>query len=220
MKNTHKILLIFFVSLCCYQAKAQSFTVKAGFNLENVLDKDDNHTYSNDYSMKPGFHIGATVGLPINEVFSFEPGLIFSSKGCKYKEKVEGVEVEAKSNLYYLDVPLSLKALSNDLGGFKVFGLAGPYVGFGLSGKNKASGDASGVSVSATEDIEWGNDEIKDDLKRFEMGLSFGGGVEINSITVGISYDLGLSNISAYQDYGTTTKNRVLKLSVGYRFGK
>ena len=62
------------------------------------------------------------------------------------------------------------------------------------------------------------SDEDNDDLKRLDMGLTFGGGVEINAIMLGISYDLGLANISSYQQDGATSKNKVLKFSVGYRF--
>jgi len=211
--------MIVFISLFCLQSNAQTFGLKAGLNLSNMLEKDDDDTYSNDYKMNPGFHIGATVDVPINAFLSFEPGLLFTTKGMKYEDKIMGVDVKAKANLYYLDIPLTLKA-SHDLGGgLKMTGAVGPYVGFGLSGKLKATAEYQGNEETEEVDVKWGNDEDEDDLKRLDIGLTFGGGVEINSLTIGISYDLGLSNISAYQDYGTTNKNRVLKFSIGYRFG-
>ena len=218
MKNLTKISMIVFVSLFCLQSNAQTFGLKAGLNLSNMLEKDDDDTYSNDYKMNPGFHIGATVDVPFNDFLSFETGLLFTTKGMKYEDEILGADVTAKANLYYLDVPLTLKA-SHDLGGgLKMFGAVGPYVGFGMSGKVKSTVEYQGDEETEEEDINWGSDEDEDDLKRLDMGLTFGGGVEINSIMIGISYDLGLSNISAYQDYGTTSKNKVLKFSVGYRF--
>lgn len=219
MKNLTKVLLIFFLSIFYYQINAQTFGIKGGLNLANMLDKDDDETYSNDYSMNPGFHLGLTVDIPFNDFLSFEPGLLFTTKGMKYEDEILGADVTAKANLYYLDIPLSLKA-SHDLGGgLKMFGAVGPYVGLGLSGKLKGTVEYQGEKETEEEDIKWGSDEDEDDLKRLDMGLTFGGGVEINSIMIGISYDLGLSNIAAYQDYGSTSKNRVLKFSVGYRFG-
>ena len=68
------------------------------------------------------------------------------------------------------------------------------------------------------EDIKWGSDEDEDDLKRLEMGATFGAGLEFGSFLIGANYDLGLSNISSYQDGGATSKNRVIRFSVGYRF--
>jgi hypothetical protein len=55
--------------------------------------------------------------------------------------------------------------------------------------------------------------------RRFDSGLTFGGGVEIKSFLIGISYDLGLYNISPYSYNGFKMNNRVLKLSIGYRLG-
>ena len=218
MKNLTKVLMIVLITLFCFEANAQTIGIKGGLNLANMLEKDDDETYSNDYSMNPGFHLGLTVDVPFNEFLSFEPGILLTTKGMKYEEDIAGVDVTVKGNLYYLDVPLTLKA-SHDLGGgLKMFGVIGPYVGLGLSGKIKATAKYLGEEETEEEDVEWGNDEDVDDLKRLDMGLTFGGGVEINSILIGISYDLGLSNISAYQDYGTTSKNRVLKFSVGYSF--
>lgn len=218
MKNLTKVLMILFITLVCCQAYGQGFAIKGGLNLANMLEKDDDDTYSNDYTMNPGFHLGFTAELPLNSFLSFEPGLVFTTKGMKYEDEVMELDILAKANLYYLDIPLAVKA-SHDLGGgIRMYGAVGPYVGLGLSGKVKATVEYQGEEETDEEDIEWGSDEDEDDLKRLDMGLTFGAGVEINSVLIGISYDLGLSNISAYQDYGTTSKNRVLKFSVGYIF--
>lgn len=219
MKILTKVLAILLISFLCYHSNAQTVGIKGGLNLANMLEKDDDATYSNDYSMNPGFHLGVTLDVPFNNFLSFEPGLLFTTKGMKYEDDFMGVDVTAKANLYYLDIPLALKA-SHDLGGgLRMFGTFGPYIGIGLSGKIKATAEYQGQKETEEVDVEWGNDENEDYLKRLDMGLTFGGGVEINSLMIGISYDLGLLNISAYQDEGTTSKNRVLKFSVGYRFG-
>ena len=207
--------MIILISLFCLQSNAQTFGLKAGLNLSNMIFKDDDVNYSNELNNIPGFHIGAIVDMPLNEFLSFESGLLFTTKGFKIKEEEEEVVNSIKNKLYYLDIPLTIKASHDLCKGLKIFGTAGPYVGIGLSGK--AKGTIDGVSNEKTTD--WGNSD-EDTFKRLEWGLTFGGGVEINSIIIGVSYDLGLSNISANQDNGTTIKNKVLKFSVGYMFGK
>jgi hypothetical protein len=218
MKNCTKFSMILLISLFCIQTNAQTFGLKAGLNLSNMLEKDDDDTYSNDYKMNPGFHIGGTVDVPISDILSFESGLLLTTKGFKYEEEEMGISIKAKANLYYLDIPLTLKASHELSEGLKIFGAVGPYVGIGLSGKIKATVEYQGDEETDEEDVKWGSDEDNDDLKRLDMGLTFGGGVEINAIMLGISYDLGLANISSYQQDGATSKNKVLKFSVGYRF--
>ncbi|MBW1613263.1 MAG: PorT family protein [Deltaproteobacteria bacterium] len=218
MKKIAKILLVLVASLLYLQSSAQTFGLKAGLNMATMFEEDDYDTYSNDYSMNPGFHLGLTVGVPFNDFLSFESGLLLETKGMKYEDNILDVDVVVKANLFYLDIPLTLRATTNLESGLKLYGAVGPYVGIGLSGKLKAKAEYQGETETEEEDINWGNDEDMDDLKRIDMGLTFGGGIEINAITLGISYDLGLSNISSYQDEGTTSQNRVLRFSVGYMF--
>ncbi|MDP3359679.1 MAG: porin family protein [Lutibacter sp.] len=190
---------------------AQQFGIKAGLNLSNMLMKDDDDTYSDDFKMNPGFHIGPTMELPINETVSFETGLLLSTKG--YKETFDGDT--DKYNLLYLDIPLTAKA-TIDIGGSKIYGIFGPYIGIGLSGKAKYEEDGE----SFEEDIKFGSDEDEDDLKRLDYGLTIGAGMEFNAIQIGLSYGLGLANISTYTDGGAKISNRVLGISLGYKFGK
>lgn len=220
MKNLSKLLVIVLVITFSSETFAQKFGVKAGMNLSNMLMKDDDETYSDEFKMKPGFHAGVTAEIPVDEIFSVETGLFLSTKGFKMCEEEEYMdeyyEMEAKINLLYLDIPILAK-VSYDTGGLKVFGALGPYIGMGISGKTEMTGTYNGDSESETEDVEWGSEN---DLKRLDYGLSIGAGVEINSIVVGVSYNLGLANIAADSDYGDITNNRVLAFSIGYILGE
>ncbi len=228
MKNYTEILIFLLISLLSIKANAQTFGFKAGLNLSNMLDKDDDETYSDDYKMNPGFHIAGTVDIPIHHhfstVLSFESGLLFTTRGFRIEEVQNfivnemGLSMKIKVNLYYIDIPLTVKASLPLSEGLKIFGAVGPYVGIGLSGKVIATVEYQGDEETDEEAVKWGSDEDSDDLKRLDYGLTFGGGVEINALMLGISYDLGLANIATYQEDGNTTKNRVLKFSVGYRF--
>ncbi len=222
MKNLVKLFVVVIAFTMTTELFAQNFGVKAGLNLSNMLMKDDDDTYSDDFKMNPGFHIGATAEFPLAEMISFETGLLLSTKGFTVSEEEtfmgETYKIEGKMNLLYLDIPLTAKA-SFDLGGAKIYGAFGPYLGMGLSGKSKYEGTYNGETETYEEDIEWGSDEDESDLKRLDFGLTMGAGVEINSIQIGLSYGLGLANISPYTDGGTKINNRVLGLSVGYKFG-
>jgi len=209
-----KLLLVVIALTTATDLFSQTLGVRAGLNLSNMLMKDDEDTYSDDFKMVPGFHVGATAEFPISDLLSFETGLILSTKGFKVEES--GAEI--KANLFYLDIPLTIKA-THDLGGAKIFGALGPYLGMGLSGKYKYEYTSGGTTESDDESVEWGSDEEDDDLKRFDFGLVVGAGVEINVIQIGVFYNLGIANISSYNDDGTKAANRVLGISLGYRFG-
>jgi len=200
---------------------AQVFGVKAGLNLSTQLMKDNDATYSDDYKMNPGFHIGATAEFPLTDLLSFETGLFLSTKGYKVSmsetEMGETIEIKGSTNLYYLDIPLTAKAYF-DLSTVKVFGIAGPYIGIGLSGKSKFEMTCGSVTLTEEEDLKWGSGE-EDHYRRLDYGLIVGAGVAINSIEIGLSYALGLANISAQTEDGAKTNNRVLGISVGYKFG-
>ncbi len=220
MRTFTKIFLVTVLGLFCLNLSAQTIGIKAGLSMSNILAKDDDDTYSDDYKMKPGFHVGATVDIPITDMFSFQTGLLLNSKGPMFKDEEDGVKYKSKLNLTYIDIPLNVLANFELTDGVKAFGALGPYVGIGLTGKSKTTVEMEGNKKTEKESIKWGSDEEKDDYKRLDLGLTIGAGVEVSSITAGIFYDLGLANISPYSSNGYRQNNRVLRLTLGYKIGK
>lgn len=215
MKNFGTLLIFAIMFTLTTESYSQTFGVKGGLNLSNMHMKDNDETYDDNNKMNPGFHLGATAEFPITEMFSFETGLLLSTKGAKQSYKYGGGVMHESINLFYLDIPLTSKA-TYDIGDTKIYGVFGPYLGMGLSGKLKYE-ETGGTAT--TEDVKWGSSSSDDDLKRFDYGLIFGTGVEINSIQIGLSYGLGLANISSEFSNGKKIKNRVLGISAGYKFG-
>jgi hypothetical protein len=221
MKNLVRGILI--ISLFCFsgQVFGQEFGLRAGLNLSNALLEDNDQTFSDDFNSRVGFHLGVTAEVPFTDIFSFQTGLLLSTKGYRASEEFSafGATVAAENNLdlLYLDIPLTGRA-AYDLGGLEVFGVFGPSLGIGLSGNQKSEVTSGGSTVTEEESIEWGSDEGTDDLNRLDLGLLFGAGVEIESLEVGINYNLGLANILPSNDNGSRFSNRVLMLSVGYKF--
>ena len=214
MKNLVKLFLIVIaIMMATDKLFSQEFGIKAGFNSSNMHMVYD-RMLSNDSNMKTGFHIGATAEFPLTEIFSLETGLLLSSKG--FVEEVKDFNYKVIFNPLYLDIPLNVKA-SSYIGGTKIYFVFGPYVGIGLSGTIKGGEIVDGVTTSYENDIEWGSD-IDSDFKRMDFGLIIGAGVELNSIQIGLNYSLGLANISPQTN--VKVNNRVLGISVGYKFGE
>jgi hypothetical protein len=187
-----------------------------------MLKKDNQEIYSDDYKLNPDFHLGMTAEFPLNEILSFETGFMISPRGYRVhtEETVSGESyvTNIKTNLLYFDVPITAKAAYN-LGSAKIYGVIGPYVGVGLKGQTKSEVTSGGNTIIDKGDINWGSHDY-DNLKRLDFGLTIGAGIEKNSVQVGLSYGLGLANISPVTDNGRKISNRVLAISAGYRFGE
>lgn len=218
MKQLTRVFAFILIVLSSLQVNAQTFAVKGGLNLAKVHFNDALEEEQGDIENLAGFHLGLTADFPINEILSFETGLLLNTKGVKssLEEPAFGLSFESKLRAYYLDVPLAVKG-SYAIGENKIFATAGPYVGIGLTGKTYLSLEIDGEGETETEDIDWGDDEDAD-LRRLDMGLTFGAGVEMNHFVLGIGYDLGLFNILPDIDPAYSANHRVLRFSVGYKF--
>ncbi len=202
---------------------SQTFGVKGGLNLSNMVFVGDFGSLKE--KVNPGFHIGATVDVPIFEMLSFETGLLLNTKGYRMKRTEENNigtwEIKETVNLMYLDIPLTARG-SYDFGAIKAYGIFGPYIGFGLTGKAKSKSTFLGETERDSETVNWGSDE-DDDLKRLDYGLIFGAGVEYQSFVLGFQYGLGLADITPEQnsfiDIDIKWKHRVFGIMAGYRFG-
>lgn len=226
--NTH--LIIAFM-LTITSVSYSQLVVKAGLNFANMSYKDNYGTLDN--KMVTGIHFGATAEFPINEMFSFETGLLLSTKGSKRTESTPyGIDYDYKGKPTYLDIPLTLK-VTKDMNGIKYFGIFGPYIGIGIGGQIYEDGEGEkikwgshiGTDELITDDngipILDDNDQFvwddSDDLKRLDYGLIIGGGVEINNFQIGLNYSLGLANLSPDKSDGLKVSNSVFGISVGYK---
>lgn len=226
MKHWYRILVIVIVGMGITELRAQTiYGVKAGFNLSNMLVKDNFGTSSENFKMKPGYHIGVTAEMPFvesNDKYTFEIGLLFTTKGFRSAKDFSNNsfdETDINTTAYYLEVPMTAKAYYQ-LDKVKIFGLFGPYLGRGVNRKAMARAIYDNYIVDPEEEIKWGlDDEHADHIGGLDLGLIIGGGVQINAVEIGINYGLGLENVSPHTADKATAKNRVLGLSVGYKFG-
>ena len=223
MKNLLNFLVVYLLIATCPDLYSQTFGVKAGLNLSKVFAKDNFGNYNDDAMWKTGFHAGATAEFKLNKLWSLETGLLLSTKGFKtmLEDTAFGdfVKSENTTSLYYIDIPFNFKA-GLTVKNSKFYASLGPYIGFGIYGKDKGEFTLQGQTESFDEPVEWGSDEENDKVRRLDFGFAMGIGLEFKSIQIGFSYHQGLANISAYRQDGATIRNCVLGLSIAYRFIK
>ena len=131
--------------------------------------------------------------------------------GLQYKYR-------SRADLWYLDLPVVVKASPSIGGNTRLFGAVGAYAGIGLAGKIVTTEGTPGWEETVAMQVEWGREEYSDQLKRLDYGLSFGGGLEFGNLQAGLSYDLGLANLSNHPMFVRQRINtRVIRLSVAYR---
>ena len=99
MKKAPKFLLIILISLQCFQSSAQTFGIKGGLNLSNMLLESDGET--EDLKMKPGFHIAGIIDFQFTDLLSLETGLILDTKGFKYENEVSGYSYKETPNTFF-----------------------------------------------------------------------------------------------------------------------
>lgn len=223
------LVVLLFTTVCDLKAQEINWGARVGMN----ISKFGGDSEWDDYKSKIGFHLGVAADYELKESLFLESGLYLTTKGAKFKEG----GFKDKYNVTYLQLPI-LATYKYDLGNdLKLHGKIGPYFALGLAAKNKMSGDfdwddddydwsdyslmtkAGGYddyNDSSDDDKVKGFGEDKTGLKRGDIGLLFGIGISKGNYYLGLNYELGLSNISAYDE--GKAKTRSFNISLGYNF--
>jgi len=223
MKNilfTSLLILALSASFAVAQDQPKiSFAVTGGLNVGNLNGKAYNGDKL-DNDMLLGYHVGVNAQIPIVSEFFFQPGLLYSTKGAKNVS----TSSTSTTRINYIEMPLNMvykAALGN---GFIMVGF-GPYLGYGIGGKVKTTGD----SPSVEHKIEFKNVIGSEDpldvpfYKALDAGANIFAGYEMaNGIFCQLNTQFGLlkinSEYSEYPDDKSAVKNTGFGLSTGYRF--
>lgn len=187
--------------MCVNGAIAQKLSGEAvaGLNIADI----------SKYDSRIGFHAGVRGTYDFSNEYNgayANTGALISLKGGQLDY---GDMLNVNVDAYYLEIPIHVgyKHEFNDK--FALFGEFGPYFGIGLFGKLKLESEGESMSVDTFSE--------KGGVKRFDMGLGFRLGAEIDKlIPISIGYDFGLTNIN--NDDNGNFKNSNLTVSVGYKF--
>ena len=204
MKPVSLIFCLFATFGCTNPLFSQlSFGIKGGINVSEFDFKSDLTTNPAEIDSKTGYTLGAVLEIGLTENIYLQPEAMFIQKGSELSILNEDNQV----NLNYLDIPILLKIKLINANLFNLNLLGGPTFGFALNGETEQNGQ--------TVDIRLG-----DDYKRFDLGLTGGGGIGINLGSIGVFGDVrylfGVNNIDEVED--TEIKNKGLNFSVGLMF--
>lgn len=234
MKKGLIFVLFALVSIVSYSQI--SWNVKAGMTMNNMTKLDDT-------KMKLGYTVGVGADYAINDMWSVQSGLNITAKGWKSdfigeNEDGDDVKYTTKFNPIYLELPI-LAAVKFDIAdNMKLVVNAGPYLAFGLGGKASidAPGDPSlklfkkyAADAEESDFIEWGDDDDnskKAMMKRFDLGLQYGVGLEFGHYLVNLSGQYGFVKTQDAYKYDEKTdkydkispKNMSFAITVGYKF--
>jgi hypothetical protein len=213
MKNLIKLVIVLAIFTIPIESFTQTLGLRTGLNLAELLFTNDEEA-SAIFNYNAGFQFGSTVEFPITGVLNFETGLILTKKGFRYNEKeIDYVDIRT-FNLYYLEMPSTVKA-SYEIGSIKLYGIFGPYIGFGLFGSyNSKYGDYETAQFNKYN-LRWLKDNPLN-VKHLDVGLIIGTGVNINRFEIGLSYSYGLLNILPDYDSDSRVTNSVFSLYLCY----
>ncbi|MBL7805962.1 MAG: PorT family protein [Saprospiraceae bacterium] len=210
MKAFFKITLFSFALMgFTHLAEAQiNFGVKAGLNLANMYYSDDFDAL--DPKMIPTFQVGVIADINLSDNFAVQPGLLLVGKGTQQKE--EAASFEYYSNPYYLQVPVNFLYKNN-----LFYAGLGPYVGFGLFGKEKVEFPGTNQKT----DISFGS-SLDDSYSALDFGANVEAGINAGKFRVGVGYALGLANTipgELHDQFGGVIRHGVASFNVAYMFG-
>jgi hypothetical protein len=176
---------------CAATASAQEATtggLKVGANLSTFKVTPN----PPDTSNRTGFVLGVFTRSPFSRRFALLSEFQYSQKGAKIREG--GREVKVKID--YFEVPILLDVRLNHTGPARASLVIGPHYG---------------IRLKAKED---GRD-IKQDVKKLDIGLIAGLGVSVGDFVFDGRYTWGLKDI---ENGAGVTKNRTVGLSIGWKF--
>jgi hypothetical protein len=226
-----KIFTILTVVVLTTTVSFAQFGIKAGLNLANIVNNDDD----SDNGMKLGMIIGANYNAELSDAMSLDVSVAFKQSGTKESDEETSGGVTYKGSqtvaLNYLDISPSLSFNVSDAMSLSV----GPYLAFAMSGNVKSEYSAKGNGVdeseSDSEAIKFGDGDNDDGIKATDFGLNFGAKFSINdAISVNAGYSMGLTNLlyidSDMEDYYDSInedvpsiKNMGINVGVTYSFG-
>ena len=223
------VIAIMVLTATALEAQVE-FGILAGPNFQNMVGKDE---YGDKLTngLLVGFHAGVSATIPFAPDFYFQTGLLFSQKGSKNNlgllpTKASSDDYNTTTRISYIDLPLHL-LFRPELGNGHVLVGFGPYVAFGIGGKQTV--DYSGLPAMEQKvkfKSEISNDERFDlentYFKRFDAGADIFAGYELSmGLWLRLNAQLGLLDMMpAFQDNdpNANLKNTGFSLSVGYNF--
>lgn len=193
-------------------ANAQHFGLQAGGKITNMGITQDNDTLISiaETKIKPGFMVGITLDLPLNNSMVINTALNFTTAGTwqHYGKDINAVQ------LGYINLDVTYEYIFN-IGDLEIFAEGGGYLGYAVLGKNVYKPE-TGDKVDT--DIEFGSEV--NELKPIDAGFVIGAGIYFGNIKLSADYQHGLVNMSNDETDNERIKNRGGALKFTYFFNR
>ena len=141
--------------------------------------------------------VGISADIPLNEWFSFQPGLSWVSKGAKADIPLQGVKSDVQINQNYFQVPLMAAFHMRATDNFDLVFTAGPYIACGVNGKTEVETDDITTSWKTFKDANVERVQVWEGLRRFDAGIGIGAALDFPHWVVGVDADFGLCKLYA-----------------------
>jgi hypothetical protein len=212
----------------CAQKTPFRFGIDAGANYSYLSFGGPRPATSRNYKIGPS--LSGTATYTISKHFFLQSGLGIVSKGTDRRGKapmgfasaiLPGKEVQLTSQQWYAELPVYAGYKITLSSRAKLLITAGPYLGYGFAGKTKLTGDilfGDMIDNTTYETQTFGDPG----LKRLDVGLGSGIGIDLGETIIGLHYEYGLRNIRSEKEsyipfYNSSYKNRSLQVSVDFK---
>lgn len=166
------------------EERRMKFGVNAGINLASASFKEAKA------SMAIGFYAGFAMRYDFTPAMGLATGLYLTQKGFKS----EGGSSSSTANPMFIQIPIEFSYR------FSMVRIhAGPYVGFGVSGKLKTTFNEFNKSTSIN---------FFDRYNRLDAGVTAGVALDFNHFSIGANYELGCTGFA----------NRNIQIGLSYLF--
>lgn len=146
-----------------------------------------------------GFGLMAEFPFGANGNYRFATGLTLLNIGGKSASSYEintdstntTYTLTQKTRLRYIEIPLAIKLMTNEIGYMRYFGQLGFDAGVNMRAKQDFESIIVTNGVATTASVD--KDDVKDDVNPVKLGFQIGGGAEYNfsgstSMLIGIAY--------------------------------
>ncbi len=199
-----KKLVIILVVLLSYNVNSQSFGIKGGVNYSNLTNEETIKSLTNAVKSKDArvsYHLGVFAEIPINDNFSLQPELLYSSQGVE----LDGLVKDGSLHLDYLTIPIMAKLYI-----FKPL-----YFELGIQGSYLFNNEFVIGKTKLFKDT--------DIFEKMDYSANFGVGVKFGKLSANCRYNYGMNGILDLGDSKISKKmeedapkNSVLTVSIGY----
>jgi hypothetical protein len=236
-----KQILIGLFALAALPAQAQ---LRYGAELAGSYNKmsDDKNVWGATAITKSTFggSLGALADYGITQRLYIQPAALFTMKSNKEEAATKvsigipistfnipvggAITMSQESKFYYVEIPINVLYKWGQPGGNRFFVGAGPYVAYGVAGKQTVKQDVSAGALVFSFDSSIRNttsQTFADDsfgYQKLDYGFKVCEGYEFSSgFFIRGEFALGIANLSNYPD--ARSRNMSFSLRVGYLFG-